>query len=79
MHHYRQLIHNIDTTDDDVYEADKPAQRHARRASAAAWPGHDRFPSAVPPVSNDKQERAAGLLRRLSLGGSMTKVSSPLL
>ncbi|EJF64836.1 hypothetical protein BD309DRAFT_874152 [Dichomitus squalens] len=58
--------------EDEVSEADQPIQRHGRRASAAAWPGHDRFPP-VAPVPNDKQERAAGLLRRLSLGGNMTK------
>ena len=58
---------------EDETEADRPIPRHGRRASAAAWPGHDRFPP-VAPVPNDKQERAAGLLRRLSLGGNMAKV-----
>ncbi|KAI1796956.1 hypothetical protein LXA43DRAFT_495919 [Ganoderma leucocontextum] len=58
--------------DDDVFEADKPIHQHGRRASAAAWPGHDRYPPVVP-VPNEQQERAAGLLRRLSLGGNMAK------
>lgn len=61
--------------DEDAFEADKPLYHHGRRASAAAWPGHDRYPPVVP-VPSDQQERAAGLLRRLSLGGNMARVSS---
>ena len=60
--------------DDDAFETDKPIYSHGRRASAAAWPGHDRYPP-VAPVPADQQDRAAGLLRRLSLGGNMAKVS----
>ncbi|KAI0696311.1 hypothetical protein C8T65DRAFT_583521 [Cerioporus squamosus] len=62
--------------DEDVVETDKPLPRngHARRASAAAWPTQDRFApppvSPVAPVSGHQQDRAAGLLRRLSLGGN---------
>ncbi|KAM5537218.1 hypothetical protein V8D89_009151 [Ganoderma adspersum] len=62
--------------DDDAFEADKPIYSHGRRASAAAWPGHDRYPP-VAPVPTDQQDRAAGLLRRLSLGGNMAKPPVP--
>ncbi|KAI0707214.1 hypothetical protein C8Q76DRAFT_770899 [Earliella scabrosa] len=58
--------------DDDAIDPEKPLMGHGRRASAAAWPGHDRFPPTVPvpPMPAPQQERAAGLLRRLSLGGN---------
>ena len=63
-------------TDDEVFESEKAAPtRHARSASTA-WPTGDRF--AAPPVAPlpGQQDRAAGLLRRLSLGGNMARVSS---
>ncbi|RPD59538.1 hypothetical protein L227DRAFT_611777 [Lentinus tigrinus ALCF2SS1-6] len=67
--------------DEEAVETDKPTARngHARRASAAAWPGQDRFaqPPVVPPVSGQQQDRAAGLLRRLSLGGNMARPPIP--
>ncbi|KAH9945075.1 uncharacterized protein BXZ73DRAFT_96057 [Epithele typhae] len=65
--------------EDDGFEADKPIGRHGRRASAAAWPGHDRFPPAAPvvPAAGQQQDRAAGLLRRLSLGGSIARPPVP--
>ncbi|RDX57124.1 hypothetical protein OH76DRAFT_1476580 [Lentinus brumalis] len=62
--------------DDDALEADKsiPRNGHARRASTATWPTQDRFAqppvSPAAPVSGHQQDRAAGLLRRLSLGGN---------
>ncbi|KAI0775084.1 hypothetical protein BD413DRAFT_293064 [Trametes elegans] len=60
--------------EDEVFESEKPAQRHARSASAAAWPAADKFsaPPAVPPPGH-QQDRAAGIFRRLSLGGNMAR------
>ncbi|KAI9066299.1 hypothetical protein FKP32DRAFT_1566230 [Trametes sanguinea] len=66
--------------DDEAYEAEKPAPRHGRSASTA-WPTTDRFPvspTAVPSSLPGQQDRAAGLLRRLSLGGNMTRPQMPL-
>ncbi|THG98728.1 hypothetical protein EW026_g3495 [Hermanssonia centrifuga] len=57
--------------------------KHARRASTAAWPGADRFnPQPQPQAPPVQTDRAAGLLRRLSLGGAalrapQTKTMSP--
>nr|VWP00150.1 Importin N-terminal domain-containing protein [Ganoderma boninense] len=62
--------------DEDVFETDKPIHSHGRRASAAAWSGHDRYPPVVS-APGDQQERAAGLLRRLSLSANMTKPPVP--
>ncbi|KAI0636059.1 hypothetical protein C8Q77DRAFT_611582 [Trametes polyzona] len=60
--------------DDEDYESEKAASRHARSASNAAWPSGDRF--VAPPVGH-QQDRAAGLLRRLSLGGNITRIPAP--
>lgn len=62
--------------EDDEPEAE-PVGRHARRASTA-WPGNER-PQQPPPVSGSgiQQDRAAGLLRRLSLGGSLGRPPVP--
>ncbi|KAI0663804.1 hypothetical protein C8Q70DRAFT_1042454 [Cubamyces menziesii] len=63
--------------DDEVFESEKAAPtRHARSASTA-WPTGDRF--AAPPVAPlpGQQDRAAGLLRRLSLGGNMARPQMP--
>lgn len=61
--------------DDESSEAQPAgAHTHGRRASTA-WTGTDRFvqPPPPPPVTshNDQQDRAAGVLRRLSLGGAL--------
>ncbi|KAI0648979.1 hypothetical protein C8Q79DRAFT_485056 [Trametes meyenii] len=62
--------------DDEMFESEKPAPRHVRSASTA-WSAGDRFPAPpIAPVSGQQHERATGLLRRLSLGGNMTRVSS---
>ncbi|KAI0787514.1 hypothetical protein C8Q74DRAFT_1366381 [Fomes fomentarius] len=69
-------------SDEDAVDPEKPTPRHGRRASAAAWPAGDRFPqmTPVPPtVPAPQQDRAAGLLRRLSLGGSLTRPPVPVL
>ncbi|KAI0359718.1 hypothetical protein OH77DRAFT_1434183 [Trametes cingulata] len=65
--------------DEEVFEGEKPASRHARSASTA-WPttAADRFNAPpVPPVPG-QQDRAAGLLRRLSLGGNMVRPQAPM-
>ncbi|KAI0368008.1 hypothetical protein BV20DRAFT_525514 [Pilatotrama ljubarskyi] len=63
--------------DEEAFEAEKPASRHARSASTA-WPTTDRFNApAVAPVPSNQQDRAAGLLRRLSLGGNMARPQVP--
>ncbi|KAI8980029.1 hypothetical protein BD414DRAFT_421041 [Trametes punicea] len=64
--------------DEEVFEADKSPARHARSASTA-WPATDRFPVSpvAPSTLPAQQDRAAGLLRRLSLGGSMTRPQLP--
>lgn len=57
-----------------------PVTKHARRASTA-WTGNDRFTQATAPTNTttpEQHERATGMLRRLSLGGAMARVSSVL-
>ncbi|EIW57690.1 uncharacterized protein TRAVEDRAFT_65420 [Trametes versicolor FP-101664 SS1] len=62
--------------DDEEFEPEKPITRHGRSASTA-WPAGDRYAApAVPPVGH-QQDRAAGLLRRLSLGGNMARPQIP--
>ncbi len=73
----RSSLFVLPSSEEDAIEPEKPTARHGRRASAAAWPAGDRFPqiTPVPPtVPAPHQDRAAGLLRRLSLGGSLTRV-----
>ncbi|EMD33934.1 hypothetical protein CERSUDRAFT_117458 [Gelatoporia subvermispora B] len=57
--------------DDDDVPVETPVTRHARRASTA-WAGSERpsQPALIPP---QKQDRAAGVLRRLSLGGALAR------
>ncbi|KAJ3475845.1 hypothetical protein NLI96_g11562 [Meripilus lineatus] len=54
--------------------------KHPRRASMASWSATDRPPQAPQPqvqIPDNQQDRAAGLLRRLSLGaGALARVSS---
>ncbi|OBZ72680.1 hypothetical protein A0H81_08053 [Grifola frondosa] len=57
--------------DEEAFDSDRASPKHVRRASTA-WAG-----TQPPPVSNNQQDRAAGLLRRLSLGGSLTAPSIP--
>ena len=62
--------------DDDSENPSIP--KHPRRASMASWPISDRPPQppqVPPPIAEDQHDRAAGLLRRLSLGGALTRVS----
>lgn len=65
---------------DDESEAPILA-KHARRASMASWPVADRPPQPPQPpaqLPDGQQDRAAGLLRRLSLGASaLVRVSHP--
>ncbi|CDO75186.1 hypothetical protein BN946_scf184866.g27 [Trametes cinnabarina] len=64
--------------DDEMYEAEKPAPRHGRSVSTA-WPTTDRFPVSPTAAMSvpGQQDRASGLLRRLSLGGNMTRPQLP--
>lgn len=55
-----------------------PGTKHARRASTAWTAGSERFTqtAAAPTTATPQQhERATGVLRRLSLGGAMARVS----
>ncbi|KAL6301358.1 hypothetical protein BKA93DRAFT_828325 [Sparassis latifolia] len=61
--------------DDEVADNESKATKHGRRASTA-WAGGERF-AQPPPVSGTQQERAAGLLRRLSLGGTLARPQFP--
>ena len=65
-------------SDEEEGDMANVASRHARRASTSTWVGaSDRFAqpsSSAAPVPPEQQDRAAGLLRRLSLGGAMTRV-----
>ncbi|KAH9847706.1 hypothetical protein C2E23DRAFT_871683 [Lenzites betulinus] len=61
--------------DEEAFDNEKPAPRHARSASTA-WPTGDRFVVPQPPPGH-QQDRAAGLLRRLSLGGSIARPQVP--
>ncbi|KAI0950785.1 hypothetical protein AcW1_007999 [Taiwanofungus camphoratus] len=64
--------------DDEAPGDEKPVTRHARRASAA-WAGSERPAHPPIPVPSDQQDRAAGLFRRLSLGGALTRPQPPML
>lgn len=55
-----------------------PKRGHARSVSNTAWPVTERVspPAAQPPAHPKQEDRAAGLLRRLSLGGTALRVST---
>ncbi|KIP10498.1 hypothetical protein PHLGIDRAFT_125533 [Phlebiopsis gigantea 11061_1 CR5-6] len=53
-------------------------KQHARRASTVVWPGAERAaPPAQSAAAPTQEDRAAGLLRRLSLGGTALRPILP--
>lgn len=65
-------------TDDDGQEIEVRNSLHQRRATTA-WAGNGRAPqpgAPAPPVIEAQHARGAGVLRRLSLGGSLNSVRS---
>ncbi|KAF7795268.1 hypothetical protein EIP86_006421 [Pleurotus ostreatoroseus] len=77
-HRSHDLLYFSDDSESDAPTPLPSPTAHARRASVA-WAGGDRFaqqtPTQPPPAVPDQTDRAAGLLRRLSLGGSALRVS----
>jgi hypothetical protein len=75
--HYVQAVYKINyrATDDGIDTEQKGANKVHRRATTA-WSGGngDRFQQPTAPKADNRQERATGLLRRLSLSTSFTKV-----
>ncbi|CCL99296.1 uncharacterized protein FIBRA_01312 [Fibroporia radiculosa] len=63
--------------EDDEPESAPASNKHARRASNA-WSGSERFtqPPTVP-APGGQQERAVGIMRRLSLGGALARPQIP--
>jgi hypothetical protein len=60
---------------DDNTEFDYNTTKVHRRATTA-WAGGDRYQApAPPPIPDNRQERATGLLRRLSLSTPFARVS----
>ncbi|GJE94603.1 hypothetical protein PsYK624_107730 [Phanerochaete sordida] len=64
--------------EDDFDPDAAPKRGHARSVSSAAWPTTERVsPPSQPPVQPAHGDRAAGLLRRLSLGGTALRPPPP--
>lgn len=68
------MVRFADESDPDM----TAPKQHARRASTAAWPSGERVsPPMQTPALPTQEDRAAGLLRRLSLGGTALRVRPP--
>ncbi|KAH9944822.1 hypothetical protein B0H21DRAFT_745389 [Amylocystis lapponica] len=72
---FRQNFGAPVTEDDDEADTEHSPTRHARRSSMA-WTSSERYPQSPAVVPAHQQDRAAGLLRRLSLGGTRPQLSN---
>jgi len=63
--------------DDEATESQAATPtKHGRRASTA-WSGSERFAQPPVPAPTEQHDRAAGMLRRLSLGGALGRPQLP--